>query len=226
MNMAEFQNICTELAEFYSTLPYSPALMKRLFGEFRFCETHEIKNCVESMTNNELRMPSPAVFRLYCRPAAIDAARRRQREIEKKSGVCGYCLGSGMVVVVEHKDPHKTEKTMRCGECQMADALGVLRHVQPYTDMKSKGIEPVILSKSLTRTPTKGRLDEIRALPADQLAELLQREPWLKWPLKIYGSKKIGKPALRVVGDSEEWEANYEQASNQRADFGHDDDRF
>lgn len=191
MSPQDFKFICQEMAEFYDSKCFTEKQLEVLYRCLRFCQKSEIKQAIDLMTMAEMKMPNMATFLAYTRPMQAEAAKRRKNEIIQKHGRCEYCQGSGMIIVVEHKDPDKIEKTMRCGECQVAEVTGVLKHVQEYTDLGSKGIEPTILSKSLNANPGRGRIDEIKRMPAHEVAELLKKEPWLYWPLTLYGNRAI-----------------------------------
>jgi len=204
---SQFSHLCQEMAEFYDHKGYTDHQIERLYRIFRNCEVSEIRQALDHLTNTEMKMPNPAVFRMFCLPAAQAAARRKRDELYRTKGVCGWCQGTGMVIVVEQKDVLKTEKTMRCGECQIAEMTGVLRFQPSWTRLGSKGIEPTIVEKSMTANPSKGRLAEIKLMAPSDRYTLLKREPWIEWCLMLYGNKSIPKePVNKPKYDEDDWE--------------------
>jgi hypothetical protein len=86
---------------------------------------------------------------------------------------------------------------------------GILKNQPAWTKLGSKGIEPTILAKSLNANPNKVRLDEIKKMPSAMRNELLEREPWLRLPLTLYGNTSIPLRPINKPRDFEEddgWE--------------------
>lgn len=209
MRIDEFVHICDELATFYGGLGYTDPQMKRLYDRLKYCTVSEIKAAVDHMTTTEMKFPNMVQFLAHTRTAQADAIERRKADLIRSQGVCHWCHSTGMVIVWDSRsDGLKREVSLRCGECDMAEVSGVLKH-QPFWRREThRTLEPTILEKTWTANPTEGRLKEIKAMPKEKIAELLVAEPWLKWPILLFANKSIPiKPVNKheEFGD-DEWE--------------------
>jgi hypothetical protein len=181
------------MAEFYnSAIGYNDRQAELLYKRLSLLTERELANAFEAIRNTHEKFPTPVYILMHTRPAEMDASARKKAIIIRENGLCPFCQSTGMVIVQDHTDMERPgrEVTMRCGECKVAELTGVLKSITAWKKDMQADLEPTIIAKSWNDSPSKGRLDEILAMPATERQELITREPWIKWCLGFYGIEK------------------------------------